>query len=76
MPAIVSMHSINFHSTLKDFRTPTLTILNNFLTAIETKWPDVLYVHDGDLFDIATNGLLAGEAEKIKVGVTSTGANR
>jgi hypothetical protein len=76
MPAIVSMHSINFHSTLKDFRKPTLAILNNFLTAIETKWPDVLYVHDGDLFDIATNGLLAGEAEKIKVGVTATGTER
>jgi hypothetical protein len=76
MPAIVSMHSINFHSTIKDFRTPALKMLDRFLATIETQWPDVLYVHDGDLFDIATNGLLAGEAEKIKVGVTATGTDR
>ena len=51
-------------------------MLDRFLAAIETQWPDVLYVHDGDLFDIATNGLLASEAEKIKVGVTATGSDR
>jgi hypothetical protein len=70
LPAVVSMHSINFHSTLRDFRTPTLHMLDRFLSAIEKQWPNVLYVNDGDLWDLATQGFVDGEAEKIKVGVT------
>jgi len=54
VPAVVSIHSINFHSTLKDFRTPTLHLLDEFLGAVETRWPNVLYIHDGDLYRIAT----------------------
>ena len=55
-PLIISIHSINFHSTLKDFRTPTLQMLNVFLSALERRHPDLLYVHDRDLYDIATSG--------------------
>ncbi len=76
LPAIVSIHSINFHSTIRDFRTPALAILDGFLSAMESKWPDLLYVNDGDLWHIATQGVFAGNLEKIKVGVTAAGTDR
>lgn len=69
-PAVISIHSINFHSTIRDFRTPTLKLLEEFLTVIEKKWPDLLYVHDADLFSIATEGSYAGENGRVRVGVT------
>jgi len=75
IPAIVSIHSINFHSTIKNFRGPTLALLDEFLSVIKKQWPDVLYVHDGDLWNIATQGFLAGEAEKINIGVTTAGTD-
>ena len=50
LPAIVSIHSINFHSTIRDFRGPTLALLDEFLTALREKWPNLLYLNDGDLF--------------------------
>ncbi|MGC2369139.1 MAG: hypothetical protein WA474_08750 [Candidatus Sulfotelmatobacter sp.] len=56
IPAIVSVHSINFHSTLKDFRSETLTQLDKFLTALESKYPDLLYVRDQDLYDLVDKG--------------------
>jgi hypothetical protein len=56
VPAIVSIHAINFHSSLKDFRTPTLQTLDQFLSALEAKHPDLLYVHDADVYDIVTRG--------------------
>jgi len=76
LPAVISIHSINFHSTIQDFRTPTLKLLDEFLTALEKKWPDLLYVHDADLFSIATEGAYAGENGRVRVGVTAAGANR
>ena len=56
MPAIISVHAINFHSSLKDFRGPTLRALDRFLSALERKYPDLLYVHDGDMYEIVTQG--------------------
>jgi hypothetical protein len=56
VPAIVSVHAINFHSSLKDFRTPTLQTLDLFLSALEKKHPNLLYVHDADVYDIVTRG--------------------
>lgn len=76
LPAVISIHAINFHSTIQDFRTPTLALLDEFLTAIEKKWPDLLYVHDADLFSIATEGAYVGESGRVKVGVTAAGADR
>ena len=73
IPAVVSVHSINFHSTLKDFRTPTLTLLDGFLAAVEKKWPDRLYVNDADLFEIATKGVYFAENENVSVTVTTVG---
>ena len=69
LPVIVSMHSINFHSSLKDFRTPTLAALDSLLSALESKYPDLLYVHDEDLYGIVTQGaVLRGE---VRVNVTA-----
>ena len=70
VPAIVSVHSINFHSTLKDFRGPTLRALDVFLSALESKYPSLLYVHDGDLYEIVTGGKFRGSAGAISVRVT------
>ncbi|MGA9902558.1 MAG: hypothetical protein ACLP0H_22395 [Terriglobales bacterium] len=76
VPAVISVHSINFHSTIQDFRTPTLRLMDEFLTAIENKWPDLLYLHDADLFSLATEGSYAGEAARVRVRVTTAGVKR
>jgi hypothetical protein len=52
LPAIVSVHSINFHSTLKDFRGPTLRLLDEFLSALERRYDNLLYLHDLELHDM------------------------
>jgi hypothetical protein len=57
LPAIISVHSINFHSTIKDFRSRTLALLDDFLTALEAKHPDLLYVRDEDLYDLVDKGM-------------------
>jgi hypothetical protein len=75
LPAVISVHAINFHSTIQDFRTPTLKLMDEFLTLLEKKWPHLLYVHDADLFSVASEGSYAGENGRVKVGVTTAGAN-
>jgi len=67
VPAVISMHSINFHSTLKNFRGPTLELLHEFLGAMERRWPDLLYVNDADFFSIATSGAYDAESGKVSV---------
>jgi hypothetical protein len=56
VPAVVSIHSINFHSTLKDYRSSSLRFLHEFLTEVEKQFPDLLYVHDSDLYNLVTRG--------------------
>jgi hypothetical protein len=56
VPAIISVHSINFHSSLKNFRGPTLQALEQFLFVLEAKYPNLLYVNDEDLYEITTRG--------------------
>jgi hypothetical protein len=70
VPAIISVHSINFHSTLKDFRSRTLRLLDEFLTALESKYPDLLYVRDQDLYDLVTKGTFESAHSTVKVAVT------
>lgn len=67
LPFVISTHSINFHSTLKDFRTSTLAALDSLLTALEAKYPDLLYVHDQDLYAIVTEGAYQGRDARIAV---------
>lgn len=69
VPTIVSVHSINFHSTLKDFRGPTLRALDEFLSALERKYPDLLYVHDADVYDIVSRGEFETSQGKVSVTV-------
>jgi hypothetical protein len=70
VPAIISVHSINFHSTLKDFRSRTLHLLDEFLTALESKYPDLLYVRDEDLYDLVDKGEFESMGSVMKVQVT------
>ncbi len=69
IPAIVSVHSINFHSTVKDFRSRTLAALDEFLTALESKHADLLYLHDEDLRELVNQGSYetAEGSAKVKV---------
>jgi hypothetical protein len=70
LPIIVSMHSINFHSTLKDFRSGSLAALDKLLSALEARYPELLYVNDEDLYRIVTAGAFQSNAAKVKVAVT------
>ena len=71
VPAIISVHAINFHSSLKDFRSPTLYLLDEFLTALERKFPNLLYVHDMDAYDIVSRGKFRSVGGTVSVGVRS-----
>jgi hypothetical protein len=57
IPAIVSVHSINFHSTVQDFRSRTLQFLDEFFTALELRHADLLYLHDDELYELVSQGL-------------------
>ena len=70
VPAIVSVHSINFHSTLRDFRSRTLAAIDEFLGALEAKHDDLLYVQDEDLYELVSKGSYKAGARDLKVHVT------
>ncbi|MGH9510686.1 MAG: hypothetical protein ACRD2U_00975 [Terriglobales bacterium] len=71
IPAIISVHAINFHSSLKDFRSTSLTELDELLTALERKFPNLLYVHDADVYDIVNRGKFRSSG-----GIVSVSAKR
>jgi hypothetical protein len=56
LPLIISVHSINFHSTLAPFRQKTLPLLEALLTALKKRFPDLLYINDGQLLEIVETG--------------------
>jgi hypothetical protein len=70
MPAIVNAHSINFHSTLKNYLHVTLGCLDRFLTMVERKYEDLLYAHDEDILSLVTRGELARKGQKINLDVS------
>jgi hypothetical protein len=70
LPAIVSIHSINFHSTIKDFRGRTIGFLDEFLTALEAKHPHLLYARDEDLYDLVDKGTFQSMTSAVRVPVT------
>jgi len=70
LPAIVSVHSINFHSTVRDFRGPTLRLLDQFLSALESRHSDLLYLHDEDLHEIVSKGMYESSGATARVNVT------
>jgi hypothetical protein len=69
IPAIVSMHSINFHSSVRDFRTHSLELLDSFLCALEARHPEMLYVHDEDLVHLIETGTYEGLTPRTPVQV-------
>jgi hypothetical protein len=69
IPAIISLHSINFHSTVKDFRSGTLRSLDGLLSELESKHPDLLYLHDGDLYELVSKGSYRAPSGMITVDV-------
>jgi len=70
LPAIVSLHSINFHSTARDFCSFTLRTLDEFLTALESKHEDLLYLHDENLYGLASTGAYQTPQGTVRVNVT------
>jgi hypothetical protein len=70
IPAIVSVHSINLHSTVRDFRSRTLTLLDEFFTALESKHTDLLYLHDEDLHQLVSQGSYETPDGTMQVNVT------
>jgi hypothetical protein len=70
LPAIVSLHAINFHSTMRDFRDPTLRFFDEFLTAIESKHSNLLYLHDEDLYELVKNGFYTSSSGRSQASVT------
>ncbi len=75
LPAVVSMHAINLHSSLCNFRTPTLKLLDRFLTVLEAEYPDLLYVHDADLYRMATQAKCEGHAGSVVLAATQQPAD-
>lgn len=76
VPAIVSVHSINFHSMLRDFRSATLQALDQFLGALETKHSDLLYLCDEDLYDLVQRGAYRACDKDVSVTVTRKSFSR
>jgi hypothetical protein len=70
VPAVVSVHSINFHSTVRDFRSPTLRFLDEFLAALESKHSDLLYLGDEDLYNVVSKGSYEAGQGTVLVNVT------
>ncbi|HUA13883.1 MAG TPA: hypothetical protein VMG31_01195 [Verrucomicrobiae bacterium] len=70
IPAVVSIHSINFHSAARDFCTPTLRLIDEFLTALESKYPNLLYLHDRDLRDLVSHGSYRSPSGSVRMNVS------
>jgi len=70
LPAIVSVHSINFHSTVQNFRDITLQCLDQFFGALEAKHGDLLYLHDENLLELVNKGFYATQNGATQVNVT------
>ncbi len=69
-PIIVSMHSLNFHSTLKNHRDLTLQRLDRFLTMLENRYEDLVYAHDEDISQIANRGGIEWNGRKATIKIT------
>lgn len=69
VPAIIAIHSINFHSTVRDYRSKTLGVLEQLLSTLESKHPDLLYVHDSDLHELVQKGSYEGQAGRVSLRV-------
>lgn len=55
-PAILETHSINFFSSIKNFRKKSLERLDQLLYLIEEKYPDVVYLNSQQFGEILEKG--------------------
>lgn len=70
LPFVVSVPSMNFHSSIKDFSTPSLAALDALLMALESKYPELLYITDRDLYSIIINGRFRRGNDQVSLSVT------
>jgi hypothetical protein len=70
IPAIISVHSINFHSSVKDFRSRTLELLDGFLAALQRAHPDLLYLHSEEIYEVVNQGSYETAQGSVSVNVT------
>lgn len=73
VPFIISVHSINFHSTLAPFRQRTLPLLRDLLCALGKSHPDVLFVNSRQLLEIIETGGYETCGRRIQVSVHDKG---
>jgi len=69
IPAIVSVHSINFHSTVRDFRSRTLDLMDQFFNALESRHPSLLYLRDEDVLDAIRKGSFQGMSGSVELNI-------
>lgn len=67
LPLVVSVHSINFHSTLSGFRQKTLPLLAEFLKGMKHAFPELLFVNECQLLEIIERGAFESSSGKIVV---------
>jgi hypothetical protein len=70
VPAIASVHSINFHSSVRDFRSRTLELLDGFLASLRRTHPDLLYLHSEELHEVVSQGSCETAQGPVSVNVT------
>ncbi len=70
IPAIVSVHSINFHSSVSGFRDRTLGLLDDFLSEMESRHTNLLYLRDNELPHLIEKGSCQTPQGKIEINVT------
>jgi hypothetical protein len=70
IPAIISIHSINFHSSVSGFLARTIQLLDQFLSRLQTHHRDLLYLHDGDLHQLVEKGFYETTQGITQVNVT------
>ena len=73
LPFLVSIHSINFQSTLASNRQKTLPMLNEFLDALKMNHPDLVYVNSRQLLEIVETGSYESGNGRVSVAVTGPG---
>jgi hypothetical protein len=73
LPFVISIHSINFHSTLAPFRERTIPLLRDLLLRLTKEYPDLLFVSDEQLLKIIETGGFQVEAGTLDVGARATG---
>jgi hypothetical protein len=72
VPFIISMHSINFHSTLAPFRQRTVPLLRHLLCGLAKSHPDLLFVNSRQLLEIMETGGYETTGGRIQVYVHAT----